>query len=210
MAAALVARRLNVLTSQITSAGSTRTASRAFAANPGKWEIKGIEYREIEWTYDSEKLFQFNKKHGSTPHNFIPDGPVREHFSKISTGLTTVWGAFHNGELVGLISAEDGGGYWLATGPGENAVSFIHEFVVNPELRGKSIGKNLTKITVDSKLGIFGIKPHIKEMYTTFHVDNIGSRTAFIKGGGYQEVLSYRDEARDRSTTVAKFVPKSE
>jgi GNAT superfamily N-acetyltransferase len=170
------------------------------------WTYKGITYRALERTYDPEALFQFNKTYGSTPHNFIPDGPVREHFGKIATGETTVWGAFNGDDLVGLISGENGGGYWLETGAGEKAVCFINEFVVNPEQRGKNIGKLLTKISVDSKLGIFGINPDIKEMYTTFHVDNLGSRTAFIKGGGYWEVMSYSDAFRERSTTVAKFV----
>jgi len=187
-------------------AGTSAKAARSFSA-ASSWNVKGIEYRQIESTYDPEKLFQFNKTYGSTPHNFIPDGPVREHFGRIKTGETTVWGAFHDTEMVGLISGEDGGGYWLQTGAGKDATCFINEFVVNPEMRGKSIGKHLTKISVDSQLGIFGIKPSIKEMYTTFHQENIGSRTAFIKGGNYHEVCTYADAFRDRNTTVAKFVP---
>lgn len=184
-----------------------KAARSCSSATSSSWNVKGIEYRQVERTYDPEKLFQFNKTLGSTPHNFIPDGPVREHFGKIATGETTVWGAFHNNEMVGLISGEDGGGYWLQTGAGKDATCFINEFVVNPEMRGKSIGKHLTKISVDAKLGIFGIKPAIKEMYTTFHQENIGSRTAFIKGGGYTEVVTYADAFRDRNTTVAKYVP---
>jgi len=171
------------------------------------WNFKDIEYRQVESTYDPETLFQFNKTYGSTPHNFIPEGPVREHLGKIATGETVVWGAFANGEMVGFISGEVGGGYWLQTGAGQDATCFINEFVVNPTHRGKSIGKYLTKITVDAKLGIFGINPQIKEMYTTFHIDNMGSRTAFIKGGGYEEVMTYSDAFRDRCTTVAKYTP---
>jgi ribosomal protein S18 acetylase RimI-like enzyme len=168
------------------------------------WTVKGITYRLIERSYDPEALFQFNKTHGSTPHNFIPDGPVREHLGKIATGETMVRGAFSGGELVGFISGECGGGYWSETGAGDN-VCFIHEFVVNPGYRGKSIGKYLTKISVDASLGIFGIIPAVREMYTTFHIDNMGSRTAFIKGAGYHEVMTYADEFRDRSTSVAKY-----
>jgi len=182
-------------------------AARSSSSTSASWSIKGIDYRRIESTHCPETLFQFNKTYGSTPHNFIPDGPVREHFGKIATGETTVWGAFSGSEMVGLISGEDGGGYWLQTGAGKDATCFINEFVVNPDMRGKSIGKNLTKITVDPELGIFGMKPNIKEMYTTFHVDNMGSRTSFIKGGGYSEVCTYADAFRERSTTVAKFVP---
>lgn len=196
-----------MLAKKVTATASLwRKASRSLAS-AAPWNVKGVEYRQVEPSYDPEKLFQFNKTFGSTPHNFIPDGPVREHFAKIATGETTVWGAFHEGEMVGLISGEDGGGYWLQTGAGKDATCFINEFVVNPEMRGKSIGKHLTKISVDPTLGIFGIKSAIKEMYTTFHVDNIGSRTAFIKGGGYSEVCTYSDAFRERNTTVAKYVP---
>lgn len=116
-----------------------------------------------------------------------------------------VWGAFVGAELVGFITGEYGGGYWSETGPGKDAVMFINEFVVNPEQRGKNIGKYLTKISVDSRLGIFGIDPKVKEMYTTFHIDNMGSRTAFIKGGAYREVMTYDDALRERKTTVAKY-----
>jgi anhydro-N-acetylmuramic acid kinase len=41
-------------------------------------------------------------------------------------------------------------------------------------------------------------------MNTTVHVDNVTSRTAFVKGG-YTEVITYQDAQRDRNTTVLKF-----
>lgn len=167
------------------------------------WSIKGIEYRQLEKDFPSSELFDFNKTHGSTPHNFIPDAPVREHLSKLATGETTVWGAFNDKQLVGFLSAESNGGYWINTGPGEKATSFVNEFVVDPSQRGKGIGKNLTKMSVDPSVGIFGIKPEVKEMYTTVHADNIGSRTAFLYSG-YEEMMTYDDKARDRNTTVMK------
>jgi anhydro-N-acetylmuramic acid kinase len=167
------------------------------------WNIKGIEYRQLEKDFSSDELFDFNKKHGSTPHNFIPDGPVRDHLAKIATGETTVWGAFDGKQLVGFLSAASNGGYWLNTGAGENATSFVNEFVVDASQRGKGIGKNLTKMSVDANVGIFGVNPAVKEMYTTVHADNVGSRTAFL-ASGYEETITYADKARDRNTTVMK------
>jgi len=167
---------------------------------------KGISYRQLESTYDPSALYDFNAKHGSTPLNFIPEGPVREHFSKLATGETTVWGAFDGDELVGMITGEVGGGYWLQTGAGEDATCFINEFVVDPSYRGKRIGVNLTSLSIHPTMGIFGINPKVKEMYTTVHVDNVTSRTAFVKGG-YHEVITYADKARDRNTTVLKYEP---
>ena len=32
--------------------------------------------------------------------------------------------------MVGMITSEVGGGYWLQTGPGEAATCFVNEFVV--------------------------------------------------------------------------------
>ena len=58
---------------------------------------------------------------------------------------------------------------------------------------------------MDPTHGIFGVNPKIGEMYTTVHVDNVASRTAFIRGG-YHEVVTYADAQRDRSTTVLKKV----
>jgi len=169
------------------------------------WTIDGVVYRLLERSFDSEVLFQFNKTHGSTPLNFIPDGPVREHLGGIKDGTTLVWAAFVEGELAGFITGERGGGYFLKTGPGPAAVCFIHEFVISPNFRGRKIGTNLTQLSIDPKLGVFGIDPAIKEMYTTVHEDNVASRTAFIRGG-YHEVLTYEDAMRKRNTTVLKFV----
>jgi len=239
------------------------------SACAGKWSVKGIDYRLLERSFDPEVLFKFNKEFGelrsfgnpctlrlirffsgSTPHNFIPDGPVKEHLGKVKSGETLVktvppfcisyefliflvyfprtiqvWAAFEGNTLVGFITGEAGGGYWSETGPGKDATWFIHEFVVNPNYRGKSIGSNLTKLSIDSKevssslsrvsffsslkmpfcvpQGIFGIDPTCREMYTTVHSGNIGSRTAFIKGG-YHEVITYEDDMRKRATTVLK------
>lgn len=180
-----------------------QSASFSTTPAPTTWNVKGIEYRQLESTFDPEVLFEFNKTHGSTPLNFIPDGPVREHLNKIKTGETTVWGAFDGDKLAGFITGEVGGGYWIETGPGRDATCFINEFVVDPSCRGKGIGKTLTRMSIDSDIGIFGIKSEITEMYTTVHVDNIASRTAFIQGG-YHESITYDDKMRDRSTTVLK------
>merc|ERR1719424_575374 len=97
----------------------------------------GIQYRQIPKDYDPNKLYDFNVTHGSTPHNFIPEEPVRAHLSKLATGETVVWGAFDGDELVGMITGELGGGYWLQTAAGPDATCFINEFVVNPSHRGK-------------------------------------------------------------------------
>jgi hypothetical protein len=138
------------------------------------WSLDGIEYRRLAADHDPEALFAFNKEHGSTPLNFIPDEPVRAHFGRLATGETTVWGAFAGEELAGFISGEVGGGYWRQTGPGQEATSdndgatcFINEFVVNPKFRGKRIGVRLTSASVDPELGIWAANPAIKEMYTT-------------------------------------------
>lgn len=114
----------------------------------------GIEYRQLARTFDPDILFRFNKKHGSTPLNFIPDGSVRKHLAKISTGEAIVFGAFlcDNGQLVGFISSEVGRGYWLQTGPGKAATSFIHEFVVDSSFRGKAIGKQLATMSIDPEV----------------------------------------------------------
>ena len=120
--------------------------------------------------FDSEVLFQFNKTHGSTPHNFIPDGPVREHLRKLATGKTVVWGAFAGEELAGFITCEVGGGYWLqgkGSDGNNSGSSFINEFVVSPNWRGKQIGQNLTSISVDPKLGMWGAHSQVEEVYTT-------------------------------------------
>ena len=171
-----------------------------------EWKVNGLTYKRVDPTFDSNVLFEFNKAYGSSPLNFIPDEPVKEHFSKLKTGQTIVWAAFDeakDNELVGFISGEVGCDYWLETGAGKTATCFIHEFVVNPELRGKKIGQHLTQISVDPELGIFGVNDEVKEMYTTVHVENVPSRTAFVRSG-YEEVLTYTDHMRDRATTVLK------
>jgi threonine synthase len=190
----------------------------------GSWRFKGIDYRRVQpGEMDPEALFQFNKTHGTSPLNFIPDGPVREHFNGIVTGDTIVWGSYAEGKLVGLITAARSNGYWLQTEREadyggkdllvaaqqseaniKNLPWFINEFAVDPSQRGKGIGKLLTAVSVDEELGIFAFDKACAEMYTTVHVDNIASRTAFI-AGNYEETLTYADAHRDRDTTVLKF-----
>ena len=106
----------------------------------GTRTVLGIEYRALDRDHDVDQLFEFNKTYGSTPLNFIPDEPVKEHLAKVATGETVVWGAFQDGEMVGMITGERGGGYWEETGAGKENCFFIHEFVVKPDCRGKRIG----------------------------------------------------------------------
>ena len=194
--------------------GVDRSNARAFSTKAKDlgptWVRNGITYRRLESTYDPQVLFDFNKTHGTTPHNFIPDEPVKAHFAKLATGETTVWAAFaEDDELVGFITGEVGGGYWLETSDTSNSTCFINEFVVSPTHRGKRIGVNLTSMSVDPFLGIFALNPAVSEMYTTVHVGNVTSRTAFIKGG-YREAITYKDAMRDRNTTVLKFSKNSD
>merc|ERR1711934_226973 len=162
-----------------------------------------IEFKQLVG-YSVDELFSFNKKFGSTPHNFIPDGPVREH---LASPNTIVWGGVKDGKLIGFITAERGSEYWMATGPGDKKTAFIHEFVVDPSIRGQGLGTKLCALSIDATQGIFGIDPNVEEMYTTVHADNIGSRTAFIKAG-YVEVMTYEDTSRSRNTTVLKYTSK--
>jgi anhydro-N-acetylmuramic acid kinase len=185
---------------------SSFSTSATGAVDPAsvRWERNGITYKLLPRDFDQAALFAFNKEHGTSPLNFIPDEPVKAHFAQLATGKTKVWGAFDGDKLVGFISGEDGGGYWLQTGDKKDSACFINEFVVDPSYRGKRIGVNLTSMSVDAKAGVFAIDDHITEMYTTVHVDNVTSRTAFIKGG-YTETITYADAKRDRDTTVLKF-----
>ena len=72
-----------------------------------------------------------------------------------------------------------------------------------PELRGQGLGASLAALSLHPEHGIPAADPGIKEVWTTCHADNLASRTAFIKGG-YSEVLTYKDSARDRNTTVLR------
>jgi len=105
--------------------------------------------------------------------------------------------------LVGVVTAECNGGYWNNSSQSKDKCCFVNEFVVNPQFRGKKIGTNLTKITIDPVLGIWSLMPAVKEMYTTIHEDNGASKGAFINGG-YTEVITYEDAKRNRNTTVLK------
>jgi threonine synthase len=188
--------------------GKDRSMTTASTITPPQWTRNGIHYRILEPTFDANILFKFNKTHGSSPLNFIPDEPVIAHFGKLKSGKTKVWGAFDTNKLVGILSAEIGGDYWLQTGDRRESVCFVNEFVVRPDYRGRRIGVNLTAMSIDPSSGIFSLNPSVTEMYTTVHVENITSRTAFIKGG-YREVITYKDTMRKRDTTVLKFTKNS-
>jgi hypothetical protein len=103
-----------------------------------------------------------------------------------------------------MITAECNGSYWNNSTESKTSTCFVNEFVVDQEHRGKRIGSTLTKMTVDPILGIWALMPEVKEMYTTIHEDNIGSRKAFLNGD-YTEVITYADAYRNRNTTVLKY-----
>ena len=48
------------------------------------WTDKGVYFASLPRTFSAETLFKFNKTHGSSPLNYIPDGPVREHFDQVN------------------------------------------------------------------------------------------------------------------------------
>ena len=73
---------------------TTRNFTSTTTPIDNEWSVKGLKYKRIDPNFDSNILFQFNKTYGSTPLNFIPDEPVKEHLAKIKTGETIVWGAF--------------------------------------------------------------------------------------------------------------------
>ena len=182
--------------------GKQRDATSGIAT---AWLRQGIRFRRVENTYDPKALFAFNKEHGTTKYNFIPDGPVQDHFSRLATGKTLVWGAFTEAsELVGLISSEVGGGYWLSEIASKDASWFISEFVVSKQFQGRGIGTSLVSLLVDPICGLFSVHREVKEVYTTVHAENAASRHAFLKAG-FHEVVSYNDEFRGRATTVLKF-----
>lgn len=228
--------RLNVLTAQVCAAAE-KSPVDAFLKSPVVsdapaifkglfvgdkcWkDVAGVTYGALTSDHKGETLFAFNKTHGTSPLNYIPDGPVMAHFKGINTGKTIVWGAYMEQggkpEMVGLISGDESAGYWLETKKEEVGTPFfINEFAVNPAARGKGIGKVLTTLSVDKELGITpllaagdskcGRAPiKCREMYTTFHIDNAASRASFLKGG-YREVVTYKDSLRERNTTVAKW-----
>eukprot|EP00658_Telonema_sp_P-2_P060418 TRINITY_DN4933_c0_g1_i11.p1 TRINITY_DN4933_c0_g1~~TRINITY_DN4933_c0_g1_i11.p1 ORF type:complete len:198 (+),score=32.34 TRINITY_DN4933_c0_g1_i11:174-767(+) len=190
----------------VTGRTLTRSLARASTAprTLARWRSDQAPEKEVRYAqlvdYSVDELFAFNQTHGSTPHNFIPAGPVREH---LSCDQTVVWGGTLGDKLAGFITAGRGSEYWLATGPGDGKTAFIHEFVVDPAVRGMGLGTKLAKMSICPDEGIFGVDPAIDEIYTTVHADNLGSRAAFIKAG-YCEVMTYRDAARDRNTTVLK------
>jgi len=188
------------------------------AASLAAWTRRGVLYRALDKSASVEELFTFNKTHGSSPLNHIPDAPVRAHLGRIADGRTHVWAAFEEARpatLLGFISSELGSPYFRLSALVADAkavvsdadidahTAFIHEFVVAPAARGRGVGSPLARLSVDARHGIFGRASAVCEQYTTVHRDNAASRAAFM-AAGYEEVLTYRDEARDRDTTVLR------
>ena len=166
------------------------------------WTIKGIRYLLLPRTYNPQEVFDFNVAKGTSPLNFGNGAPsVREHMGRIVNGQTLIWGAFDGDKLVGMITGECNGGYWNNAVKSKGLTCFINEFVVDPDYRGKNIGGNLCKMTIDPVHGVWPQMPNVIAMYTTVHEDNIGSYTAFVKGG-YTETITYADALRKRNTTV--------
>lgn len=161
-----------------------------------------ITVRHLLKTFDWNLLFNFFMQHGVNEYNWYSEPKLKEHLQDISTGKTEIWAAFHEDKLVGFITATKGGQFSLMTHHTERPTFEIGEFVVDSGYRNQGIGTKLTR-TIRKELFEIYNSEQVVDFYVMVHAQNNASLKCF-KQAGFQEVITYVDPYRNRSTTVSK------
>jgi len=174
-------------------------------------EQSEIQFRKLGPDFDADTLVQFNANKGMSDTNWIPQEYVSRHLQDMAGGTTQVWGAYEQDRMVGFISysllypRNWWSEYWeQVKAANESAgrdvqAAFIHELVVDPEYRGRSIGTDLCRAAQN---GVFSLTA-AQELYTSINAQEAAGKKAFQRAG-FSEVVTYQDQMRDRKTTILK------
>ncbi len=155
---------------------------------------EGITYRQLPQWHKAEELYEFRREHGKSRYNVVSD--ALSHFKKLERGSISVWAAFDNKQLVGLVSAEATSEYRTRQCKGRPWA--IGHLVVRASHRRKGVGSALVRLA--AALLLAG-NQQCAEVYAAVHADDDAAIATFGRAG-FEELVTHADFNRGRDATV--------
>ncbi|MBD9500659.1 GNAT family N-acetyltransferase [Pseudomonas sp. BGr12] len=139
-------------------------------------------------------------EHGPNDWNFLPEGPVREHFQGIAAG--TVWAlvAVDGDELRGLVTFHESAAFGRFQHEGRPRHAYIAEATVHRGEAGRGLGTRLLRAAIADLLA-----RGLPDIYIERHEENPGS-AGMMRKAGFDELETFADPQRrpngSRRTTI--------
>ena len=177
-----------------TPEANNNTKHRATPVKQPSYTREGITYRQLPAWHDANSLYEFRREHGKSQYNTVSD--ARAHFKKLEQGSISVWAAFDNKQLVGLVSAEPTSDYRTRNGQGRPWA--IGHLVVRASHRRKGVGSALVRLAAALLLSM---NQQCAELYAAVHADDETAIATFVRAG-FEELVTHADYQRGRDATV--------
>ncbi len=139
-------------------------------------------------------------EHGPNDWNFLPEGPVREHFQGIVEGSVWALVAEDGEELRGLVTFQPSDAFGRFQRDGRTQHAYIAEATVHRGEAGRGLGTRLLRAAI-ADLAARGLP----DIYIERHEENPGS-AGMMRKAGFRELETFADPQRrpngSRRTTV--------
>lgn len=139
-------------------------------------------------------------EHGPNDWNYLPDGPVREHFQGVAEGEVWALLAVDGPELRGLVTFHESDAFARYQLPGRGRHAYIAEATVHRDEAGHGLGTRLLRAAITELAG-----RGLADIYIERHEENPGS-AGMMRKAGFRELRTFDDPQRrpngSRRTTL--------
>lgn len=139
-------------------------------------------------------------EHGPNDWNFLPEGPVREHFQGIAEGAIWALVAMDGNELRGLVTFHESNAFGRFQQNGRSRHAYIAEATVHRGEAGRGLGTRLLRAAIADL-----VARDLPDIYIERHEENPGS-AGMMRKAGFQELETFADPQRrpngSRRTTI--------
>lgn len=139
---------------------------------------------------DVPAMLELIFEHGPNDWNFLPEGPVRQHFQAIAAGSVWALVALDGAQLRGLVTFQESDAFARFQSQGRTRHAYIAEATVHRGEAGRGLGTRLLHAAI-ADLAARGLP----DIYIERHEENPGS-AAMMRKAGFQELETFTDPQR--------------